>query len=101
MSLTISTENQNQPKTTSNRTTEKRMSEDGQRNRNSEKRISEDEEEGFNCNNEYEQTPQNHQFLTDKKKPTLLDIKINECLNKFYELMNEYGQSAGLKKSHF
>ena len=37
----------------------------------------------------------------EKKKPTLLDLKINECLNKFYETMNEYGQSAGLKKSHF
>jgi hypothetical protein len=41
MSLTISTENQNQAKSSSNRTTEKRISEDDQR----------DEDENF-CNNE-------------------------------------------------
>lgn len=35
------------------------------------------------------------------KKETKLDIKINECLNEFYKLMNQMAEELGLTMSNF
>lgn len=41
---------------------------------------------------------------TIEEKPvqkTALQIKVAECLQKFYELMNEHAQGLGMKRSNF
>ena len=37
----------------------------------------------------------------EEKEETPLDKKVNECLQEFYQLMNEHGLKLGLKKSNF
>ena len=34
-------------------------------------------------------------------KKTALQIKVAECLHKFYELMNDHAQTLGMKRSNF
>jgi hypothetical protein len=36
-----------------------------------------------------------------EREPSPLDVKIKECLESFYELMNIKAQSQGMRQSHF
>lgn len=36
-----------------------------------------------------------------KPEPSALQIKVSECLNRFYDLMNDQAQSIGMKRSNF